>query len=410
MNINRSSFFKNTLALYSLNIVRLLFPLLTLPYLTRVLSLDIYGMVTYSKALITYVQLVIDFGFMLSATKKIVNAGDNRERIGMIVGDTLIEKMILVSLTIPVYLLIIYQVPLMTENLFFSILYLVSAVLNVFLFDFLFRGLEQMYGAAVPYVVAKTITTLLTFVLVKGNSSILWIPILEILGNTVAVLVSYYLMLRLQIRLHFSNWKIWKQDLKDSFTYFLSNFATTIFGAFTTVIAGFYLQSRDIAFWGLAMQLLSATKALYNPIANSLYPHMIRTKEIRFIHKINALMSIPIALGILITLLFSEKILLLIGGDQYTSSGVILKGLLPAFVASFYSMLYGWPVLGAIDKQKETTATTIVAAIVQILVIVLAILTNHFTLFMLAISCSLAECVLFFSRYFLYLKYKSFFV
>ena len=410
MKVDRISFIKNTSSLYILNIVKLLFPLLTLPYLTRVLSLDAYGMVTYVKALIAYVQLVIDFGFMLSATKNIVNACANPSKIGRIVGDTLAEKIFLSIISILIYSILMWQIPIMRENILFSVLYLLATVTNIFIFDFLFRGIEKMHAVAIPYVVSKTIITILTFIVVKDDSSILWIPILEGVGNLVAAVVSYGFLHHYGIKLSFSDLPVWVKDLKESSIYFLSNFATTIFGVFTTVISGFYLQSQEIAFWGIALQLLSAAKSLYNPIANSLYPHMIRTKDIQSVKKINRIMLVLIIFGVLIVLFFSNQILSIIGGEKYTISADFLKYLLPAFVASFYSMIYGWPVLGAIDKVKETTMTTILASIVQILGLGIFILSDNFTLITLAICSSMSEVVLWISRYLIYFKNRSLFV
>ena len=410
MKVDRISFIKNTSSLYILNIVKLLFPLLTLPYLTRVLSLDAYGMVTYVKALIAYVQLVIDFGFMLSATKNIVNACANPSKIGRIVGDTLAEKIFLSIISILIYSILMWQIPIMRENILFSVLYLLATVTNIFIFDFLFRGIEKMHAVAIPYVVSKTIITILTFIVVKDDSSILWIPILEGVGNLVAAVVSYGFLHHYGIKLSFSDLPVWVKDLKESSIYFLSNFATTIFGVFTTVISGFYLQSQEIAFWGIAMQLLSAAKSLYNPIANSLYPHMIRTKDIQSVKKINRIMLVLIIFGVLIVLFFSNQILSIIGGEKYTISADFLKYLLPAFVASFYSMIYGWPVLGAIDKVKETTMTTILASIIQILGLGIFILSDNFSLVTLAICSSMSEVVLWISRYLIYFKNRSLFV
>jgi flippase wzx len=410
VKVDRISFIKNTSSLYILNIVKLLFPLLTLPYLTRVLSLDAYGMVTYVKALIAYVQLVIDFGFMLSATKNIVNACANPSKIGRIVGDTLAEKIFLSIISILIYSILMWQIPIMRENILFSVLYLLATVTNIFIFDFLFRGIEKMHAVAIPYVVSKTIITILTFIVVKDDSSILWIPILEGVGNLVAAVVSYGFLHHYGIKLSFSDLPVWVKDLKESSIYFLSNFATTIFGVFTTVISGFYLQSQEIAFWGIALQLLSAAKSLYNPIANSLYPHMIRTKDIQSVKKINRIMLVLIIFGVLIVLFFSNQILSIIGGEKYTISADFLKYLLPAFVASFYSMIYGWPVLGAIDKVKETTMTTILASIIQILGLGIFILSDNFSLVTLAICSSMSEVVLWISRYLIYFKNRSLFV
>ena len=65
--------FKNTAMLFIFNIAKIIFPFVTLPYLTRTLSTDTYGSVAYIKTVMNYMQIIVDFGFVLSATKDIVN-------------------------------------------------------------------------------------------------------------------------------------------------------------------------------------------------------------------------------------------------------------------------------------------------------------------------------------------------
>ena len=84
---------KNSLMLMAMNIAKMLFPLLTLPYLTRVLSTDCYGSVVYVKSVTTYLQLLVDFGFVLSATKSIVQAREDRARQERIMGDVLLARL-----------------------------------------------------------------------------------------------------------------------------------------------------------------------------------------------------------------------------------------------------------------------------------------------------------------------------
>ena len=59
----------NTTMLFLMNVAKLVFPLLRLPYLTRVLSVECYGVVAYVKSIMTYVQVFVYFGFVLSTTK-----------------------------------------------------------------------------------------------------------------------------------------------------------------------------------------------------------------------------------------------------------------------------------------------------------------------------------------------------
>ena len=103
---------RNTTMLYVMNIVKMILPLFTLPYLTRVLSVDCYGVVAYVKSCITYMQLTVDFGFLLSSTKEIVKARNDPTRIGQVVGDTLAAKMLLSAAALAVLLGMTAAIPL----------------------------------------------------------------------------------------------------------------------------------------------------------------------------------------------------------------------------------------------------------------------------------------------------------
>ena len=92
---------RNTFMLYLMNIAKMVFPLLTLPYLTRVMSTPAYGVVTYVKAVMQYMQLLLAFGFSLSATKEIVGANLDREKLSRILGDVQVAKLLLTIPTCP---------------------------------------------------------------------------------------------------------------------------------------------------------------------------------------------------------------------------------------------------------------------------------------------------------------------
>ena len=90
--------------------------------------------------------------------------------------------------------------------------------------------------------------------------------------------------------------------------------------------------------------------------------------------------------------------LLILGGKQYVDAASILRALVPVLFFSFPSMLLGWPSLGAIGKQKETTITTVVTAIVQVAGLAVLIICNHFTLINIAFLRGITEALLCFLR------------
>ena len=85
----------NTIMLMIFQITKIVFPFITLPYLTRILTTDTYGTVAYVKTVMNYLQIFVDFGFVLSATKDIVKIRTNKKKMEYVIGDTLIARVIL---------------------------------------------------------------------------------------------------------------------------------------------------------------------------------------------------------------------------------------------------------------------------------------------------------------------------
>lgn len=391
----------NTLYLYILSIVKMIFPLLTLPYLTRILTVETYGVVVYVKAYMSYIQLILDYGFLFSATKNIAIAYNNKNnrQIEYILGNTIIEKIILCFFSLVITFFLSNFILILKKNLLFIWLYFFAISLSIFITDFLFRGIEKMEYITIPYICAKAIFTALTFILIKNDKDLLFIPILEIISNIIIAIISLLIIKKLKIYFKFQNLRKWIEDLKHSGLYFLSNFATTIFGSLTTLIVGIATNPKEVAFWSISMQVVGVTKSMYTPICNSIYPYMVIKKNIMIIRKIQLLMLFPMIIGTIIVLFYGEKIMCFIGGINYKDAGYVLKFLLPTIIVSFYSMLYGWPVLGALGKVKETTLSTIIAACIQLVGIIFIYKLNLFSLKNLAISCNISEISLLMIRW-----------
>lgn len=394
----RNNLLSNAFHMYVFTFAKIVLPLFTLPYLTRILSLENYGLVAYVKSFNSYIQLLIDYGFILSATRSIVRAKDDYNEIGRITGNVFIEKLILSILGVFLTILLVDRIGILNENRLFVWLFFLSSLVTILIPDFLFRGLEKMEYITFPFIVSKLSVLILTFLVIDNDSDLLYIPILEILGNSLAAIISLYFVRKHKIRISYDNYKIWIMDLKYSSIYFFSNFATTVFGALTTLIVGIMLKKNEIAYWSICMQFVTAAKSLYSPIVNTIYPHMLVDFNLNLVKKISKLFVIPLILGSFIVLFAGEDIMVIIGGNQFYAAGKILKALLPVFIFSFYSMLIGWPVLGTQGMEKETTITTVVSAIIQIVGICLLIFLNRFDLLLLALCSGVSEMYLLISR------------
>ena len=400
---------KNTSYLYIMNIVKMIFPLIILPYLTRVLSVESYGVVAYNKAIMQYMQLFVDFGFILSGTRDIVMVKDNKESLKFEIGNIFVAKMILSGFATIIIIVMAFSLPILRENLLFTFLSFLPVLLSSFLFEYVFRGLEHMEAVAIPFIVMKTVSTLLTFVFVKSDFEMILIPILDVIGSLFAVCSIIFIMKKMKISFKIGEISEVLKKLKDSAVYFFSNMATTAFSALNTLLIGIYIEATDVAYWSLCMQMVGAAQALFTPVTDGIYPQMIKTREMSLIKRTLKLFLPVVTVGCIFTIVVAKYALLILGGNKYIVATSLLRVLTISLFFSFPSMLFGWPTLGAIGKEKEATNTTVIAAIFQVVGLILLIVLDKFTVINIALLRGATEFLLFIIRYYITKKYKDLF-
>ena len=399
----------NIIMLYIMNIVQLILPLIILPYLTRVLSVDNYGVVAYVKSIIIYSTLVIEFGFMLSATHDVVKNSNNKEKISRIIGRTTQAKLFLSIIAFVILLFMIAFIPILQRHALFVIMSFGSPFLSIFLYDYFFRGIEQMQIITFRYLIMRGISTILTFMFVKGDPNLLLIPLFDIIGSLAAVIWIHHYFVKMDIHIKFDKIRNVIFSLKETFTYFVSDMSATVFGAFNTLLVGIFLSTTDVAYWGILSTLIAAVQTMYSPICDGIYPHMIKTRSFKLLLRIILFFSPLLIIGGCITFFGAKYIMLIIGGAKYAPATGYLRLCTPVLVITFFSSLLGWPTLGAIDKVSETTLTTIFAAIVQVVGLALLITTHHFSLTSVILMRTLSELMMLLGRFGFTVKFRHLF-
>lgn len=405
--MNNKRIAKNTFMLYLMTIAKIVLPLVLLPYLTRVLTKDAFGIVNYVKALMQYMQLFIDFGFMLSATKDIVNCCGDKEKLNRVIGDTTLARMFLAMIGFIIVIVLILFMPILRDNVIFTLLSYIPIALSCLFMDFLFRGLEQMHVITIRFIAARGIATIMTLFVVNNDNDLLWIPLLEIIGTLIAVLLVFLEIRERRLSVKFTSISVALQKLRESAVYFFSDMATSAFHALNTVMVGIFMKASQVADWSLCLQVAMGIQALYTPITGGVYPYMVKNKDIKLIKKILKICMPLVLCGVVILYFLSPWILRILGGEKYMGITPLLRSFIPLIVISFPAMLFGWPCLGAINKQRENSLTTIFTALAQCAGLFFLLSVNKFTLLNLAFLRGGTEFLMFSMRFWLCIKYKN---
>lgn len=359
MSSQHKRFYSNVVWQYGLQIVKYIFPLITLPYLTRVLLPEGYAVYAYVVSFMTFAQTFVDFGFNLSGTKRIAGAGSVEEE-NRAIGAVTEARLLLGILTGAAVAAIAWIIPITHENMLYTMFAFVAVFGKALAPDFLFQGHESMGPLTTRYLVSKGVSTVLTFAVVHSIDDILWIPVLDILSSAIALVWSFVSAKRMfGTTIAVVPFGEALAELRASALYCFSNMASVVFSGFTTLLIGIVITDKAmISYWSLAVTAINAIQSLYSPIVNSLYPHMVKGGDYGFARKL-LLVSIPVLLvGTAAFAALSDVVMLVLGGREYLAGSWVIVWTSPVLLFSFYATMVGWPILGASGKVAQVTYTT----------------------------------------------------
>lgn len=386
--MKHNTFYKNTLWQYGLQILKYLFPLLLIPYLTRILGTEGYAVYAYVLSFMGVVQTIADFGFTLSGTKKVVDLRGDTAALSRLVGAITVARLMLLCGLFFCVMVVTRFIPIMAENTVYVIWAFFATAGRTVLPDFIFQGNERMGPLTTRYFASKGVQVALTILLVRGPGDLILVAVADVLSEIVDIVWSYRAQKRLfGVGIARPTFKESFEELRVSAIYCVSNVSSSIFSGFTTVIIGLAITSKtDIAFWSLTLTTVNAVQSLYTPIANSLYPHMIKNRDFGFARKL-ALVALPVlVLGIVAYCALSKPIMLVLGGPEYVGGAHVMWMISPIFIFSFYGILIGWPVLGAMGHVKELTVSTLFTGIVNVVSLLALYLAGLITLDVICVA------------------------
>ena len=400
--------FSNTFMLYILQISGYIFPLLTFPYLTRVLGTNNYGITVLANAIMIYFQMFVDFGFLISATKECSINRDDKEKLGRIVGSIIQGKIILASIAFIVLIALILNNESFKDKSLFIVLSYIPIIISIFITDYLFRGLEIMSAITYRTIISKTIYMILIFTLIKKPSDYILIPIIASISNIfIAVWSWYYILKKVKIIPRIASLKEVYYAIKGSSLFFVSRIASTIYSASNTIILGNVYNNVELGLYGAANTLISSARSLMSPIADSIYPYMVKNKNYKLVKNILLILTPIIFIGTGILYIFSDLVLLIISGEEFIKAVPLFRAMLPLIIITLPTYLLGYPILGSMGKMKEANLSVVYGSIFHILgIIVLYFTSNINMIYIINLTC-ITETIILIIRCYYVCKYRG---
>lgn len=395
MTSSNKTFAKNAFFLYIMTGAKFVLPLIITACLTRRLGPDAYGVISYLTPVMGYFILLFDFGFNFSATKKIAQHRADPVLIEKTIAAVYTAKILLVLAGFLPLMLLLLCIDLLRQYVLLTVLYYLSTAAQIFIPDFLYRGLEKMEGVTTRYILAKLITAVLIFLAVRDDGGLILVPLAYLIGTVAAALhTNHHMVKKLGYRVALGGLREAAAELRESGIYFVSTFASTALSVTSTFVMGIVgMPTAQIAYWGVAFQVVQAVQAMYDPITTSIYPHVAGKRDHKFVLRITLCLLPLVAAGCVLLYCLAGLAVKIIAGSAYLAAVPVLQALTPMLLFSFVAQMLGFPLLGALGRERQASFTTLVAAGAQILGLVGLALSHHFTLLSLALLRNVTELI-----------------
>jgi PST family polysaccharide transporter len=252
-------------------------PLLTLPYLIRVLGADKFGLLAFATAIITYFSILTDYGFNLSATREVSIHRQQKEELNAVFSAVMTLKMVLLLGGFVLMTLIVFANSKFTAH--WPVFFLTfGTVLGQALFPvWFFQGMEQMKYVTYLNIAAKSAFTVLVFVLVRRDSDYLIVPALTSAGGIIAGAWSLYIVgKKFDVRFRWQSRERLAAEMRKGWHIFVATSFGSLYRESNTVILGFMGSSAIVGYYAIAEKIVKAIQSVQTPVGQALFPHLAR--------------------------------------------------------------------------------------------------------------------------------------
>lgn len=387
---------KNIFILFVIQGTNYIFPLLTIPYLSRIFGPTGIGALALAQATILYLTLVVDFGFNLTVTRKISIAYDKKDysQINELYTQTLVVKFLILLIVGFVVLLVCQFVPQLNsiKNLIYiGFISLFGAVISPI---WLFQGLQRMSMLLIPTTLSKFISLLLIFGFVKETSDLNLAMLFTSLGAFLSGLVSLFYVKKFNLAF-FCKINI-SQSLKligESSYIFLSYVGSSVYTTMNTFIMSFFVGFREIGIYSSADKVVMTSQSLMSPIYQAIFPNLSsfsnRSDYLKKFKKYAILLSSIASIISLLLFFVSKNIVSILFGSEFYDAYKILKILSPLPLVISLGVIFGQWGLIVIGESRILGKVYLIAGLLHLSYVF--IMLNHYGVYGAAVSIVLTE-------------------
>lgn len=368
----KKSLKKNYLYNLSYQILILLLPLITTPYISRILGATNIGIYSYTLSIVTYFTMFGSLGIALYGQREIAYNQDNKLNYSKVFTEIFLLR--LITMSISIILFCIFFINKNNDyNIYFTILVfeLVATIVDI---SWFFQGLEEFKKTVLRNLIIKLISVICIFIFVKTKNDLKLYFIIYVLSNFIGNISLWFYLPKYLVKFKIGEINIFRH-LRPTISLFIPQIAIQIYTVLDkTMIGTIIVDKSEVGYYDQAQKIIKMLLTLVTSLGIVMLPRIANSHAkgnnediINYMKKsfsVSLMISLPLIFGIIVV---SDNFVPLFFGDGYSKVSVLMKVISPILLFIGLSNVIGQQFLLPTKKQKEYTISVIIGACINLI-------------------------------------------
>ena len=350
-----------------LQIAGYIFPLITMPYLARVIGPSGFGKIAFASAIIVWIQTIADWGFNFTATRDVAQNRDNKKKVSEIFSNVLWARCLLTFISGILLSIAVYVVPYFKENatiIFVTFLMVPGYILFP---DWFFQAIEKMKYITILNLLVKLIFTISVFLFVKEEKDYILQPLFTTIGYVICGIFALYVIL------HSWGYQLYRPNIgsiiktiKNSADVFINNLMPNLYNSFSIMLLGFFGGSVANGIYDGGNKFPSIVYRFQSVLSRAFFPFLSRRSDK---HKLYSIIELSISVIFTLLLIFLAPLIIRIMlGVEFEKSIIVMRILAVSTIFLSLCNIYGTNYLIVTHHERPLRNVTIVSSIIGMLI------------------------------------------
>jgi len=355
-------------------ILGIIFPLITFPYVSRILLADGIGLVEFYNSIIGYISLFSAIGIPLYAIRESARVRDDKKKLSITTTEILILHTSLTLIGYIVVGVICLTVARVQENIPLFLLLSTSMFLTAIGVNWFYQGIEDFKYITVRNIFVKIVSLLLIFAFIHNRNDLIWYAGISVVGNVGSNVFNFF---RLRKHISLSCFQFNElhplKHIAPALKIFILNLVISLYTQLDVLMLGFIKDSNAVGYYTASTKITTVLLSIAASLGQVLLPRLsnliaagnkaeynrLSQKAVDFIFFI----SLPMTVGVAI---LAPSIIHLFAGSSFEPSIMCLQIVSPIVFIIALSNVIGIQMLYPLGKENIVTASTVVGAVVNI--------------------------------------------